>query len=109
MDQSFLLTQVLPATQLIPECCQGLHHYTAIDTNKIALETNENSNTYYYQYTSQLLLQNEIRKKKNLGDTRLFVRNDNISINRRRQKRIKDDKSDLVGKISGTRNNYATN
>ena len=42
MDQSFLLTQVLPATQLIPECCQGLHHYTAIDTNKIALETNEN-------------------------------------------------------------------
>lgn len=48
-------------------------------------------------------------KKKNLGDTRLFVRNDNISINRRRQKRIKDDKSDLVGKISGTRNNYATN
>ena len=48
-------------------------------------------------------------EKKNLDDTRLFVRNDNISINRRRQKRIKDDRFDLVGKISGTRNNYAAN
>lgn len=49
VDQSFLLIQVLPTTQLIPECCQGLCHYTAVDANKIALETNENSNTCYYQ------------------------------------------------------------
>ena len=48
-------------------------------------------------------------EKKNLGDTWLFVRDDNIHINRGRQKRIKDDKSDLIGKISGTRNNHEAN
>lgn len=56
------------------------------------------------KYTSQLSLQNEILKK---GDARLFVRNGNISTNKRHQKRIKGDKSDLLSKISGHRNKYA--
>jgi len=55
------------------------------------------------KYTFQLSLQNEILKK--LSDTGLFVRNGNISINERHQKRIKD-RSDFLSTISGQKNKY---
>lgn len=55
------------------------------------------------KYTCQLSLQNEILKK--LSDTGLFVRNGNISINKRHQKRIKG-KSDLLSTISRQKNKY---
>lgn len=55
------------------------------------------------KYTFQLSLRNEILKK--LSDTGLFVRNSNVSINERHRKRIQD-KSVLLGKISGQKNKY---